>query len=81
MRSQSRARLVFDNAFSACSPAGDALLSGKQIFRTGTYTVPVLERGGAEENIFSRWTLEQRHKIYAQPMADVGYQGIISGTH
>ncbi|MGB7326465.1 MAG: sulfatase-like hydrolase/transferase [Rubripirellula sp.] len=38
--------LVFDNAYMypTCSPSRSALLTGRQSFRTGVYTVPVLER-------------------------------------
>lgn len=73
--------LVFDHAYMypTCSPSRTALFTGKQSFRTGVYTVPVLEKGTAEENIFSRWTVPQEHPIYAQPLADVGYQSIHLG--
>ncbi|QGJ72300.1 putative sulfatase [Planctomycetales bacterium 10988] len=73
--------LVFDNAYMypTCSPSRTALFTGKQSFRTGVYTVPVLEKGTAQENIFSRWTVPQEHKIYAQPLAEVGYQSIHLG--
>lgn len=73
--------LVFDHAYMypTCSPSRTALFTGKQSFRTGVYTVPVLEKGTAEENIFSRWTVPSEHKIYAQPLADAGYKSIHLG--
>ena len=46
--------LVLDNAYMypTCSPSRTALFTGKQSFRTGVYTVPVLEKGSEQENIF-----------------------------
>ncbi|MDO6818514.1 sulfatase [Zobellia sp. 1_MG-2023] len=73
--------LVFDNAYMypTCSPSRSALFTGKQSFRTGVYTVPVLEKGDAQENIFSRWTVEKEHPIYAKPLAQAGYKSIHLG--
>ncbi len=73
--------LVFDNAYMypTCSPSRTALLTGKQSFRTGVYTVPVLEKGDAQQNIFSRWTVGREHPIYAEPLATAGYQSIHLG--
>ncbi|SDE72766.1 Sulfatase [Pricia antarctica] len=73
--------LIFDNAYMypTCSPSRTALLTGKQSFRTGVYTVPVLEKGDAQENIFSRWTVGREHPIYAEPLATAGYQSIHLG--
>ena len=73
--------LVLDNAYMypTCSPSRTAIFTGKQSFRTGVYTVPVLEKGTANENIFSRWTVEKKHKIYAEPLAEAGYKSIHIG--
>ena len=73
--------LVFENsyAYPTSSPSRAALLTGKQSFRTGVYTVPVLEKGDDQENIFSRWTVEQKHEVYAQPLSEVGYKSIHIG--
>ena len=73
--------LVFDQAYMypTCSPTRAALFTGKQSFRTGVYTVPVLERGDDQENIFSRWTVGQEHPLYSEPLAEVGYQSIHLG--
>ncbi|WP_276168160.1 sulfatase [Zobellia alginiliquefaciens] len=73
--------LIFDNAYMypTCSPSRAALFTGKQSFRTGVYTVPVLEKGDAEENIFSRWTVGKEHTIYAKPLAEAGYKSIHVG--
>lgn len=76
-----RESLVFDNAYMypTCSPSRAALFTGKQSFRTGVYTVPVLERGNANQNVFSRWTIESQHKFYSQPLATAGYKSIHLG--
>lgn len=73
--------LILTNAYMypTCSPSRTALFTGKQSFRTGVYTVPVLEKGTAEENIFSRWTVGQEHTGYSEPLAGAGYQSIHLG--
>ncbi len=73
--------LVFQNAYMypTCSPSRTALATGKQSFRTGVYTVPVLEKGDDQENLFSRWTVGAEHTMYSQPMAEAGYQSIFIG--
>jgi len=73
--------LVLDNAYMypTCSPSRTAIFTGKQSFRTGVYTVPVLEKGTAEDNIFSRWTVGKEHPIYAEPLAEAGYKSIHIG--
>ncbi|WP_044631213.1 sulfatase [Neotamlana sedimentorum] len=73
--------LVFTDAYMypTCSPSRTALLTGKQSFRTGVYNVPVLEKGDAEHNIFSRWTVGLEHIMYAQPLKEAGYKSIHLG--
>ncbi len=73
--------LVFDYAYMypTCSPSRAALATGKQSFRTGVYTVPVLEKGDDQENIFSRWTVGEEHTMYSQLLAEAGYQSIHIG--
>ncbi|MCW2118791.1 sulfatase [Flavobacterium sp. 7A] len=73
--------LVFDNSYTypTCSPSRTAIFTGKQSFRTGIYTVPVLEKGTDQENIFSRWTVGREHPIYAEPLAEAGYKSIHLG--
>ncbi len=73
--------LVFENSYMypTCSPSRAALFTGQQSFRTGVYTVPVLEVGDDQENIFSRWTVEKKHPFYSEPLADVGYKSIHLG--
>ena len=73
--------LVFSDAYMypTCSPSRAALLTGKQSFRTGVYNVPVLEKGDSEHNIFSRWTVELEHTMYAEPLKKAGYQSIHIG--
>ncbi len=75
--------LVFENSYMypTSSPSRAALFTGKQSFRTGVYTVPVLEEGTAQENIFSRWTVGLEHQFHAQLMAKVGYQSIHVGKY
>ncbi len=76
-----RQSLILDSSYMypSCSPSRTAYFTGKQSFRTGVYTVPVLETGDAKENIFSRWTVEQKHRFFSQELEDVGYQGIHLG--
>ena len=73
--------LVLENAYMypTCSPSRTAIFTGKQSYKTGVYTVPVLEKGTAEENIFSRWTVGREHPIYAEPLAEAGYKSIHIG--
>ncbi|WP_298365777.1 sulfatase [uncultured Lutibacter sp.] len=73
--------LVLNNAYMypTCSPSRTAIFTGKQSFRTGVYTVPVLEKGTDQENIFSRWTVGKEHPIYAEPLAEAGYKSIHLG--
>jgi arylsulfatase A-like enzyme len=73
--------LVFENAFMypTCSPSRAAILTGQQSFRTGCYTVPVLEKGNDRDNIFSKWTVGEEHTVYSQPLSDVGYKLIHLG--
>jgi len=73
--------LVFNQAYMypTCSPSRAALLTGKQSFRTGCYTVPVLEKGNSNDNVFSKWTVGAEHPVYAKPLNDAGYQLIHLG--
>ena len=73
--------VVFNNAYMypTCSPSRAAILTGKQSFRTGCYTVPVLERGNCNDNIFSKWTVDAEHPVYSQPLNDAGYKLIHLG--
>ena len=73
--------LVFQNAFMypTCSASRAALLTGRQSFRTGSYCVPVLEKGKAADNIFSRWTVGHEHPVYAEPLSKAGYRLIHLG--
>ncbi|AWW32872.1 sulfatase [Echinicola strongylocentroti] len=73
--------LIFDQSYMypTCSPSRTAIFTGKQSFRTGVYTVPVLEKGTAQENIFSRWTVGKEHEIYAEVLAQQGYKSIHLG--
>ncbi len=73
--------LVFSQAYMypTCSPSRAAILTGKQSFRTGCYTVPVLEKGDSNDNIFSKWTVGAEHPVYAQPLHAAGYKLIHLG--
>lgn len=73
--------LVFKQAYMypTCSPSRTALLTGKQSFRTGVYTVPVLEGKVAKDNIYSRWTVGEEHPVYSQPLNSAGYRLIHLG--
>ncbi len=73
--------LVLENTYMypTCSPSRTAIAIGKQPFRAGVSTVPVLEQGNARENIFSRWTVGEEHTMYSQPLADAGYKSIFIG--
>ena len=68
--------LVFNQAYMypTCSPSRAAILTGKQSFRTGCYTVPVLEKGNSKDNIFSKWTVASEHPVYAKPLKETGYK-------
>ncbi len=65
--------------YPTCSPSRASILTGKQSFRTQCYTVPVLEQGNCQDNIFSRWTVEAKHKFYSQPLNKAGYHLIHLG--
>ncbi len=71
----------FDNSYMypTSSPSRTALFTCQQSFRTGVYTVPVLESGKAEENLFSRWTITQDYPIYAEVLKEEGYRSIHLG--
>ncbi|MEO9475977.1 MAG: sulfatase [Cyclobacteriaceae bacterium] len=74
--------LVFNQAYMypTCSPSRAALLTGKQSFRTQVYTVPVLEKKHApDKNLYSRWTVDKSHTLYAEPLRAAGYQLIHLG--
>jgi arylsulfatase A-like enzyme len=72
---------VFTQAYMypTSSPSRTCILTGKQSFRTGVYTVPVLEKGDNQTNIFSRWTVGREHTIYAEPLKKAGYKTIHLG--
>lgn len=73
--------LVLENTFMypTCSPSRAAILTGQQSFRTGCYTVPVLEKGNNQDNIFSKWTVGEEHTVFSQPLRDAGYKLIHLG--
>ncbi|MRT91977.1 DUF4976 domain-containing protein [Ancylomarina sp. 16SWW S1-10-2] len=73
--------LILDQSYMypTCSPSRTAIFTGQQSFRTGVYTVPVLEKGTDQENIFSRWTVSKEFPIYAEPLAEAGYKSIHLG--
>ena len=68
--------VVFKNAYMypTCSPSRAALITGRHSFRTGVYMVPVIEKDNAEDNIFSRWTVEKKHPFYSEPLNRAGYK-------
>lgn len=67
--------LVFNQAYMypTCSPSRAAFMSGQHSFRTGVYMVPVLERGSAANNLFSRWTLPKQNTLYSEVLDKHGY--------
>ena len=73
--------MVFNQAYMypTCSPSRAALLTGRQSFRTGVYTVPVLEGRDPQKNIFSRWTVTLENPLYSEPLRDAGYKLIHIG--
>ncbi|MFR9619810.1 MAG: sulfatase [Rikenellaceae bacterium] len=73
--------VVFDNSYMypTSSPSRSAIFTGQQSFRTGVYTVPVLEKGTAEENIFSRWCVSTDIPLYSEVLSEVGYKAIHLG--
>ena len=73
--------LVFEQAYMypTCSPSRSALLTGQQSFRTGSYCVPVLEKGKAKDNVFSKWTITKDHPLYSEPLDEAGYRLIHLG--
>ena len=75
--------LVFENAFMypTCSPSRAAIFTGQQSFRTGCYTVPVLEKGNDKDNVFSKWTVGKDHPIYSEPLNEAGYKLIHLGKY
>ncbi|GAC13110.1 sulfatase [Aliiglaciecola lipolytica] len=68
--------LVFNNAYMypTCSPSRAALMTGQHSFRTGVYMVPVLEKGTAENNIYSRWTVTHENPMYSEFLSKDGYK-------
>lgn len=73
--------LVLENSYMypSCSPSRTALATGKHSFRTQVYRVPVTERGKASHNLFSKWTVDESHRHYAQVLNEVGYKLIHLG--
>ncbi|MFI3293733.1 MAG: sulfatase [Rikenellaceae bacterium] len=73
--------VVFDNSYMypTSSPSRTAIFTGQQSFRTGVYTVPVLEKGTANENIFSRWCVSTDIPIYSEILEQEGYSSIHLG--
>lgn len=79
--SMAKQAAVFKNAsmYPTCSPSRTALMTGRHSFRTQVYAVPVGEKGSAKDNIFSRWTVEEKHPFYAKPLNEAGYKLIHLG--
>ncbi len=73
--------VIFDNSYMypTSSPSRAAIFTGQQSFRTGVYTVPVLEKGSAQENIFSRWCVSTDIPLYSEILAKDGYKSIHLG--
>lgn len=73
--------VIFENSYTypTSSPSRAALLTGQQSFRTGVYTVPVLEKGDSNNSIFSRWTIPTEFPFYSEVLADEGYKSIHLG--
>lgn len=73
--------VVFDNSYMypTSSPSRTALFTGQQSFRTDVYTVPVLENGNAEANLFSRWTVTTDFPLYSEVLQQAGYRSIHLG--
>lgn len=72
---------VFTQAtmYPTCSPSRTALATGRHSFRTGVYTVPPLEKGDPEFNIYSRWTIGKEHPFYSEVLNTAGYKLIHLG--
>ncbi|MFR9503745.1 MAG: sulfatase [Rikenellaceae bacterium] len=79
--SMAKRSVIFENSYTypTSSPSRTALLTGQQSFRTGVYSVPVLEQGDSTESMFSRWTVTTDHPFYSQQLAEAGYQNIHLG--
>lgn len=73
--------VIFENSYMypTSSPSRTALFTGLQSFRTGVYTVPVLEKGDCQENIFSRWSVSTQIPIYSEVLEQAGYHSIHLG--
>ncbi|MFR9523739.1 MAG: sulfatase [Rikenellaceae bacterium] len=73
--------VIFENSYTypTSSPSRTALLTGQQSFRTGVYTVPVLETGDATSSIFSRWTVTKDFPYYSEVLSEQGYRNIHIG--
>lgn len=73
--------VIFENSYTypTSSPSRTALLTGQQSFRTGVYTVPVLEQGDSNSSIFSRWTVTKEYPFYSELLAQEGYHNIHIG--
>ncbi len=73
--------VIFENSYTypTSSPSRTALLTGQQSFRTGVYTVPVLEQGDANSSIFSRWSISKEYPYYSEQLCQEGYRNIHIG--